>query len=83
MSKEVIKKGSQVIVMSGSHKGKQGKVLEIKRKKNRVVIENVAMLKVHQKPVQDKSEGGIVEREGSIHISNVKLVENFNHKKEK
>jgi large subunit ribosomal protein L24 len=81
-AKEEIKRGSQVIVITGSNKGKQGKVLEIKRKKNRVVIENVAMVKKHEK-AKDKAEGGIIEREGSIHRSNVMLLEKFNLKKSK
>ena len=80
-SKAEIKKGSQVIVISGANKGKEGKVLELKRKKNRVVIENVAMIKKHQKAKDNQSSGGIVEREGSVHISNVMLIEKFNLKK--
>lgn len=82
-TKEEIKKGSQVIVITGSNKGKQGKVLAVKHKKNRVVIENVAMIKKHQKPVEGKVEGGVVEREGSIHRSNVMLLEKFNLKRTK
>lgn len=78
-----IKKGSQVIVITGSNKGKQGKVLAINRKKNRVVIENIAMIKKHQKPIEGKVEGGVIEREGSIHRSNVMLLEKFNLKKAK
>lgn len=73
--KTKIKRGSSVVVISGSHKGKSGKVLELLSKNGRVVIENVALKKKHQKASQSQPEGGMVEREGSIHISNVKLVE--------
>lgn len=74
-SKSNIKKGSEVLVISGAHKGKTGKVLQVDRRKNRVLVEKIAMIKKHQKPIPDKMiEGGVVERESSIHISNVKLV---------
>lgn len=75
MSKSNIKKGSEVEVISGSHKGKKGKVLHVDRKKNRVLVEKIAMVKKHTRPNKEKGiEGGVVEREGSIHISNVKCV---------
>lgn len=77
--KTKIKKGSEVEVISGAHKGKKGKVLQVLRQKGRVLVENVAMIKKSQKAMPDKGiEGGIIEREGSIHISNVKLVEKAN-----
>lgn len=76
-----IKKGSDVVVITGSHKGKRGKVLNILFQKGRVIVENVAFGKKHEKPSQDKPEGGVVEREGSIHISNVMLSEVFDKKK--
>jgi len=64
-----IRRGDQVIVTAGSHKGKRGKVLEVKD--NRVTIEKVAMVKRHTKANQANPQGGIVDKEGTIHISNV------------
>jgi len=66
-----IRKGDMVVVISGSNKGKRGKVLRLVG--NRVVVEKVAMVKRHQKPSQKNAQGGIIEKEGSIHISNVAL----------
>jgi len=66
-----IRKGDMVIVISGSNKGKRGKVLRLVG--NRVVVEKVAMIKRHQKPSQKNAQGGIIEKEGSVHISNVAL----------
>ena len=70
-----VKKGDTVTVISGheSIKGKSGKVLQVFPKKNRVLIEGLNMIKKHQKASQTSQQGGIVEREGSIHISKVKL----------
>ena len=66
-----VRKGDLVVVISGSNKGKRGKVLRIEG--NRVVVEKVAMIKRHTKPSQKNPQGGIVDKEGSIHISNVQL----------
>ena len=65
-----IKKGDMVQVISGKEKGKTGKVLNILKKKNRVVVEKLNLIKKHQKP-DNKGKGGVVEKEGSIHVSNV------------
>lgn len=70
-----VKKGDQVQVISGNHKGATGKVLEVLAKKERVLIEGVRLIKKHVRKSQDQPSGGIVEREGPIHISNVKLIE--------
>ena len=70
-----VRKGDQVVVISGAYKGKRGKVLRILHKTNRVVIERVMMVKRHTKPSQRNQEGGIIEKEGSIHISNVMPVD--------
>ncbi len=69
-----IKRGDVVAVISGSHKGKQGKVLEIRAAKERAVVEGVAMIKRHEPKSQANPQGRIVEREGSIHVSNLKVV---------
>ncbi|MCP3851553.1 MAG: 50S ribosomal protein L24 [Gammaproteobacteria bacterium] len=64
----------QVEVIAGKDKGRVGKVLKIDRQRNRVVVERINMIKKHQKPVDASQPGQIVEREASIHISNVKIV---------
>ena len=66
-----IRKGDNVIVIAGSHKGKRGKVTLVLN--NRVMIEKVAMVKRHTKPTQAAPQGGIVDKEGTIHIANVAL----------
>lgn len=68
-----IKKGDTVVVISGASKGKEGHVLEVFPNTNRVIVEGVNMIKKHTKPNAQHQQGGIVEREASIHISNVKL----------
>ena len=66
-----VRKGDMVVVISGSHKGKRGKVLRVEGE--RVVVEKIAMIKRHTRPSQKNPQGGIVDKEGSIHISNVLL----------
>ena len=68
-----VRKGDTIVVIAGKEKGKTGKVLRILVKKDRVVVERLAMIKRHTKPTQKNPQGGILEREGSIHISNVAL----------
>ena len=70
-----VRKGDTVVVIAGKEKGKRGKVLRIDHKSNRVVIERVMMVKRHTKPSQQNPQGGIVEKEGSVHISNVMPVD--------
>ena len=70
-----IRKGDTVVVTAGKEKGKRGKVLQILLKSNRVVIERLMMVKRHTKPSQTNPQGGIIEKEGSIHISNVMPVD--------
>ncbi len=66
-----VRKGDLVVVISGSFKGKRGKVLRVDG--DRVTVEKVAMVKRHTKPSQKNPQGGIVDKEGTIHISNVQL----------
>jgi large subunit ribosomal protein L24 len=68
-----VKKGDEVVVISGNHKGESGKILQVFPEKSQVLVEGVRIIKKHAKPTQDRPEGGIVEKEGPIHISNVKL----------
>ncbi len=70
-----VRKGDQVEVISGNHRGSTGKVLEVIARKQRVLVEGVRMIKRHLKKSQDNPQGKIAEREGPIHISNVKVVE--------
>jgi len=72
MSKLHVKKGDQVVVLSGKEKGKQGRVIAVMTKKSRVIVEGLQMIKRHTRKSQQHPQGAIVEREGSIHISNVK-----------
>jgi large subunit ribosomal protein L24 len=78
-----VKKGDNVQVISGNHAGSSGKILQVLTKKNQVVIEGVRMIKKHQKKSQDRPQGEIVQREGPIHISNVKIVEQVEKPKAK
>ncbi len=70
-----IKKGDNVIVISGNSKGKTGKVLTVIPEKDRVIVEGVAMVSKHTKPNAKNPQGGIVKQEASIHVSNVALVD--------
>jgi large subunit ribosomal protein L24 len=66
-----VRKGDTVIVIAGANKGKKGKVLRVVG--NRVIVEKVAMVKRHTRPTQANPQGGIVDKEGSVHASNVQL----------
>ena len=74
MAKLHIKKGDTVYVNAGNDKGKTGKVLEILTAKNRAVVEGINMVKKHTKPNAQNPQGGIVEQEAGIHISNLQVV---------
>ncbi len=70
-----VKKGDQVEVISGNFRGSTGKILEVLPRKQRVLIEGVRIIKRHLRKSQDNPQGKIAEREGPIHISNVRVVE--------
>lgn len=70
-----VRKGDNVEVISGNFKGSSGKVLEVIARKERLLIEGVRMIKKHLKKSQDNPQGKIAEREGPIHISNVRVLE--------
>ena len=70
-----VRKGDTVMVVAGKERGKKGKVLRVIPEKGRVVVERLNLIKKHQKPTQKVRQGGIIEREGSIHLSNVMLVD--------
>jgi len=68
-----VKKGDTVVVITGKDKGKKGKVLQVLPKKNRVIVEGVAMVTKHQKPNQQMQQGGRIEQEAAIDASNVMI----------
>jgi len=70
-----IKKGDTVIVNTGNNKGKKGRVLEIFTKTDRAIVEGVNMMKKHTKPNAESPQGGIIEKEAPVHISNLMLVD--------
>ena len=81
--KHHVKKGDQVEVISGNFRGSTGKILQVLARKERVLIEGVRLIKKHLRKSQDNPSGKIAEREGPIHISNVKLVEREKESKKK
>lgn len=79
-----IKRGDEVVVISGAHKGARGKVLQLIPEKERVIIEGVRMIKRHTKSRSgdaSQNDGGILEREGTIHYSNVMKADRFDARK--
>ena len=70
-----VKKGDNVEVISGNFRGSSGKILQVLPKKQRVLIEGVRIIKKHLRKSQDNPNGKIAEREGPIHISNVRVIE--------
>jgi large subunit ribosomal protein L24 len=68
-----IKKEDTVVVLTGKEQGKKGRVLAVNREKNRVLVEKINIIKKHMKPNKQYSQGGIIEKEAPIHISNVML----------
>src|SRR4051812_36249487 len=70
-----VKKGDNVEVIAGNFKGSSGKILQVLGTKQRVLVEGVRIIKKHTRKSQDNPQGKIVEREGPIHISNVRRIE--------
>ncbi|PIF05752.1 MAG: 50S ribosomal protein L24 [Draconibacterium sp.] len=68
-----IKKGDTVVVIAGNYKGKKGRVLEVIKKTNRAIVEGVNIIKRHTKPNAEAPQGGIIEKEAPVHISNLML----------
>lgn len=75
MLKTRLKKSDKVRVISGNHRGKEGKILKIFRDKNSVIVEGVNIIKRHTRPTQKNPQGGISQKEAPIHISNVMLID--------
>ena len=69
-----IKQGMTVRVIRGNHRGEEGKVLHVFPKKERVIIEGVNLIKRHTRPSQENPQGGIVEKEAALHVSNLMVI---------
>ena len=69
-----IKKGDTIQVITGNDTGKSGRVIKVYPDTNRIIVEGVNRVKKHTRPTQDNPQGGIIEKEATIHISNVMLV---------
>jgi large subunit ribosomal protein L24 len=80
MPKAHVKKGDEVVVIAGSELGGRGKILMVKTKKQRVLIEGLKMIKRHTRKSQQHPKGAIVEREGTIHMSNVMLASRYDER---
>jgi len=70
-----IKQGDQVRVITGDHKGSEGKVVRVMRDENKAIVEGVNTVKKHEKPSARNPQGGIVEKEAPIHLSNLALID--------
>jgi large subunit ribosomal protein L24 len=77
MARFHVKRGDEVVVIAGAYKGKRGKIITVVAKKQRVIVEGVRMMKRHMRKSQQHPQGAIVEREGSLHVSNVMKAEQF------
>src|SRR5262245_44466742 len=75
MAQAHVRKGDTVIVIAGKERGKKGKVLRVLPEKGRVIVERINMIKRHQRPTQKLRQGGIIEREGPLALSNVMIVD--------
>ena len=71
-----IKKGDTVQIITGNEKGKSGRVIKVFHAKNKVIIEGINMVKKHARPTQENPQGGIIQKEAAIHVSNVMLLAN-------
>ena len=77
MTRFHVKKGEEVVVISGAEKGKRGRIIAVNTKKSRIIVEGAHMIKRHMRKSQQHPQGAIVEREGSLHISNVMKADKF------
>ena len=72
-----VKKDDVVVVIAGTERGKRGKVISVITGKQRAIVEGVKLIKKHQRKSQQHPQGTIIEREGSVHVSNLMLAEKF------
>jgi len=77
MQKFHVKKNDEVVIIAGADKGKRGRVISVVAKKHRVIVEGAHMIKKHMRKSQQYPQGQIIEREGTIHISNVMKADKF------
>ena len=80
MQKFHVKKGDEVVVIAGTEKGKRGKIIEVLRSQERAIVEGIKMIKRHTRKSQQNPQGAIIEREGTVHISNLMRAEKFDAK---
>ena len=76
-----IKKNDEVVVLNGTQQGKRGKVLEVLRDRSRVIVEGVNFIKKSSRKTQEQPQGGIIEREGALHISKIMLASVYDSRK--
>ena len=72
-----VKTGDEIVIIAGTEKGKRGKIIAVLPKTERVIVEGINLIKKHVRKSQQYPEGAILEREGTVHASNVMLAENF------
>jgi large subunit ribosomal protein L24 len=72
-----VKTGDEIVIIAGTEKGKRGKIIAVLPKTGRVIVEGINLIKKHVRKSQQYPEGAILEREGTVHASNVMLAENF------
>ncbi len=70
-----VRKGDEVVMLAGNDRGKKGKVLKVFPTEDRIIVEGINFIKRHTRASQQLPQGGIVEREGKVHVSNVKVVD--------
>lgn len=78
-----IKRGDEVVVLTGSQAGKRGKILELQGVRNRAIVEGVNMVKKSVRPTDENRQGGFVERECSLHVSNLMLASKYDERRAK
>ena len=76
-----VKKNDEVVVLTGTQQGKRGKVLEVLRDRSRVIVEGINFIKKASRKSQEQPQGGIIEREGPLHISKVMLASDYDRRK--
>lgn len=72
-----IRKGDEVVVIAGAEKGKRGKIIEVLTGKQRAIVEGIALIKRHTRKSQQHPQGAIVEREGTVHVSNLMKADKY------
>ena len=75
-----IKKGDDVVVIAGTERGKRGKIIEVQRGNLRAIVEGVKMIKRHTRKSQQHPQGAIIQREGTVHISNLMKAEEYDRR---